>query len=417
MPTVAGIPHLDGRDSSAALLREGYAFGAHRFLRAGSDAFETRLMLQRAVIAYGEEAARLLYEPDRMTRRRALPVTTLTLLQDFGSVELLDEQPHRHRKAMFMSLMTPDGLGELADLVEQEWRGQLPDRRLAGDVVLFDVVREVLCRAVCSWAGIPLREAEVAVRTRQFAAMVEGAGSVGPRNLRGHVLRHRAERWAGQVIERIRSGELEAADGRPAKVVAEHRDEDGRLLDAEVASVELINILRPTVAVARYVVFAALALHQHPDCRTKAMADDEYLRWFVQEIRRFYPFFPMVGGRARTEFEWRGRRFDRGAWFLLDIYATNHDTRIWDEPAAFRPERFATWDGGAYRFVPQGGGDHDSGHRCAGEWLTIAVVERAVRLLTTAMTYDVPLQDLSVDLSRMPAAPASGMLLSRVRAA
>jgi fatty-acid peroxygenase len=43
------------------------------------------------------------------------------------------------------------------------------------------------------------------------------------------------------------------------------------------------------------------------------------------------------------------------------------------------------------------------------------VLERAVRLLTTAMTYDVPLQDLSIDLTRMPAAPASGIRLTGVR--
>ena len=80
-----------------------------------------------------------------------------------------------------------------------------------------------------------------------------------------------------------------------------------------------------------------------------------------------------------------------------------------------RPERFATWDGDPYSFVPQGGGDHGVTHRCAGEWLTLSVMERAVRLLTTAMTYDVPLQDLGVDLSRMPAAPRSGLRISQVR--
>ena len=414
---MADIPRTDRLDQTAALFREGYTFGAHRFLKSGSDVFETRLMLRPAVIAYGEEAARLLYEPHRMTRRRALPVTALTLLQDFGSVELLDEQPHRHRKSMFMSLMTPAALGELADLVEHEWQARIPEWAQAGDVVLFDAVREVLCRAVCAWSGVPLADDEVATRTRQFAAMVEGAGSAGPRNVRGQILRHRAERWAGQVIDQVRSGGLRLEDGRAAKVIAEHRDRDGHLLDAEVARVELINVLRPTVAIARYVVFAALALHQHPDCRARAREDDEYLRWFVQEVRRYFPFFPMVGGRAREEFEWRGRRFDRGAWVLLDIYATNHDPRIWHEPAAFRPERFATWAGGPYSFVPQGGGDHDSTHRCAGEWLTISVMERAVRLLTTAMGYDVPLQDLSIDLSRMPAAPASGVRISRVRPA
>ncbi len=408
------IPRLAAVDSSAALLREGYAFGAHRFARSGSDVFETRLMLRSAVVAFGEEAARWLYEPDRMTRRRALPITALTLLLDLGSVDLLDGEAHRHRKRMFMSLMTPAALAEIGDLVEVEWRAGIPEWAGAGEVVLFDAVRELLCRAVCAWSGVPLEPGEAGTRTRQLAAMVEGAGSVGPRNLRGQLLRHRAERWAGDVITRVRSGDLAVEEGRAAHVIAWHRDADGRLLDTDVARVELLNVLRPTVAVARYVVFAALALHQHPECRGE-VADDDYLRWFVQEVRRYFPFFPMVGGRVQQEFDWRGRRFSRGSWFLLDVHATNHDPRIWTDPAAFQPERFATWDGGPYAFVPQGGGDFEESHRCAGEWLTISVMERAVRLLTTAMTYEVPLQDLSVDLTRMPAAPASGIRIARVR--
>jgi fatty-acid peroxygenase len=409
------IPRLDAFDSSVALLREGYGFGARRFARCSSDAFETRLMLRKAVVAFGKEAARLLYEPDRMTRRGALPVTVVTLLQDFGSVQMLDGEALRRRKQMFMSLMTPAGLALFEDLVEGEWRAGIPEWAQAGQVVLFDAVREVLFRAVCAWSGVPLDRREADARTRQFAAMVEGAASVGPRNLRAQVLRHRAERWAGDVIERARSGALEVEEGRAVHAIAWHRDGEGRLLDTKVARVELINVLRPTVAVARFITFAALALRQYPECRAKVIADDEYLRWFVQEVRRYYPFFPMVGGRAREGFDWRGRRFPAGSWFLLDIYATNHDPRIWSEPAAFRPERFATWDGDPYSFVPQGGGDHGVTHRCAGEWLTISVMERAVRLLTTAMTYDVPLQDLGVDLSRMPAAPRSGLRISQVR--
>jgi fatty-acid peroxygenase len=409
------IPRLDAFDSSVALLREGYEFGARRFARISADAFETRLMLGRAVVAFGEEAARLLYEPDRMTRRGALPVTVVTLLQDFGSVQMLDEGAHRRRKQMFMSLMTPAALTEMGDLVEKEWRARIPEWAQAGQVVVLDVVREVLFRAVCAWSGVPLDQGETGIRTRQFAAMVEGAGSVGPRNLRAQVLRHRAEHWAGDVIERARSGALEVEEGRAVHAIATHRDGEGRLLDTKVARVELINVLRPTVAVDRFITFAALALHQHPECRDRAITNDEYLRWFVQEVRRYYPFFPMVGGRVRKAFDWRGRRFPTGSWFLLDIYATNHDPRIWSDPAAFRPERFATWDGDPYSFVPQGGGDHALTHRCAGEGLTVSVMERAVRLLTTAMTYDVPLQDLGVDLSRMPAAPRSGLRIAQVR--
>jgi fatty-acid peroxygenase len=115
------------------------------------------------------------------------------------------------------------------------------------------------------------------------------------------------------------------------------------------------------------------------------------------------------------EFTWRGQRFPRGSWLLLDIYATNHDTRIWGDPEVFRPERFRDWDGSPFDFVPQGGGDHAAAHRCAGEWITIRLTERAVRLLTGAMTYEVPAQDLGIDLATMPAAPASGLVLQDVR--
>jgi fatty-acid peroxygenase len=91
--------------------------------------------------------------------------------------------------------------------------------------------------------------------------------------------------------------------------------------------------------------------------------------------------------------------------------------RIWETPAAFQSERFATRDGGPYSSVPQGAGEHSTAHRCAEEWLSISVLERAARQLTSPMTYDVPLQDLSIDLSRMPAAPASGVRIARVRPA
>ena len=178
-----------------------------------------------------------------------------------------------------------------------------------------------------------------------------------------------------------------------------------------MAAVELINLLRPTVAVARFVTFAALGLHDHPECRGKLLAGDEaYLELFVQEVRRFYPFFPLVGGRVRKPFEWRGHRFEKGARVLHDLYGTNHDTRIWEEPGLFRPERFHGWDRSPFTFIPQGGGDHFSNHRCPGEWMTFELMKRAVSLLTTAMHYNVPEQNLS----RMPAIPKSRFVITNV---
>jgi fatty-acid peroxygenase len=411
---MGSIPRFQGFDSSLALFTEGYLFGSTRFERLGTDIFRTRLRFQPATFMYGEEAAREFYEPGRMSRKFALPLTALKLLLDEGSVNMLDGEAHGHRKQMFMSLMAPESIGELAATMASEWRARLPRWERRRHVVLAEEVREVLTRAVCSWAGLPLTDREAHDRTGEFSAMIDGAGSAGPRNWWGLLLRSGAEQWAREMIVKIRSGALRVPSHTPVHVIATHRDLEGRLLDVPVAAVELINVLRPTVAVARFITFAAHALEQHAEWAPRVAEDDEALEWFVQEVRRFYPFFPAVGGRVRERFEWRGHRFDEGAWVLLDLYATNRDARTWEEPAAFRPERFAAWDGSPFGFVPQGGGEFDVGHRCAGEWITIELMKTAVRLLTTSMRYEVPPQDLTVPLRRMPSMPRSRFVIEGI---
>ncbi len=166
-----------------------------------------------------------------------------------------------------------------------------------------------------------------------------------------------------------------------------------------------------------FITFAALALHHHPERREEILEDPE-ARWrFVQEVRRLTPFFPFVGGRVQERFAWRGQAFLPGDWVILDLYGTNRDPRSWPQPERFDPDRFRDRPISAFDMVPQGGGDFLLGHRCAGEWLTIALMDRALLLLTGAMRYRVAEdQDLSVDLGRMPALPASGFVIDEVEA-
>lgn len=285
-------------------------------------------------------------------------------------------------------------------------------------VVLHEEAQEILCHAVCQWASVPLTEIETQQRTREFGAMIEGAGGIGPKTWQGLWLRARTEAWGREVIKNVRARKLDAPEGSAVHVMAWYRNPNGEHLSPKVAAVELINVLRPTVAVARFVTFAALALHEYPECRQRLESGDEdYLTFFVQEVRRFYPFFPMMAGYIRQEFDWKGHHFAEGTWMLLDLYGTNHDARIWEAPETFQPERFRHWNGSAYNFIPQGGGDHEHTHRCAGEWITIELVKTAVRLLITAMLYDVPEQNLQLDLSKMPAIPESRFVIKNVKRA
>jgi fatty-acid peroxygenase len=414
--TLRPVPAEGGFDHTLALLSEGYRFLPDRFERFGSDMFTTRLMLRKALCVRGEDAASMFYQPGRFTRRHALPPTTMALLQDFGSVMALDGEAHKKRKAMFMSLLGPLERQRLVGLAVAQWRAQFARWGSLPSVIVHQEAELVLCRAVCQWAGIPLSAIDARQRTAEFSAMIDGAASIGPRTWKALRLRRHTERWARALVDAVRAGQAQAPFDSALNVVARHRDADGQLIDRKHAAVELINFLRPTVAVARFIAFAVLAMHEHPACRARiASGDDAYLTMFAQEVRRFYPFLPAIGGRALHDFDWHGLRIAKGTWVLLDLYGTDMHPAIWGDPGVFRPERFLRYESSGFDLIPQGGGDHYAGHRCPGEAATIDLLKSAAKLFATKIAYEVPPQDLSIDMGRIPTLPASGMVIGRVR--
>jgi fatty-acid peroxygenase len=275
---------------------------------------------------------------------------------------------------------------------------------------------ELLTRVACAWSGVPLPEADVALRTRQLTAMFDYAGSIGPRHWQARLARIRAERWIEDIIQRCRDRQLEVPHDSATHVIATHCQPNGEPLTRNVAAVELLNVLRPTVAVAVYLTFAALALHHHPACRQALQTSaDDYAHLFAQEVRRFYPFFPAVGAKTRHDFDWNGYRFPKDTPVILDLYGTNHDPRAWNAPDQFQPDRFRHWDMNPYNFIPQGGGDSYVNHRCPGELIAIELLKVAAKFLAQRITYEVPPQDLALDMTRLPAVPKSHFAIANVR--
>ncbi|MFN4141898.1 cytochrome P450 [Aestuariivirga sp.] len=398
-------PRAPQADSTLAFLRGGYGFIGQTCDQLGSDMFQARLMLRAVTCMRGPEATEVFYVPGRFTRKHAMPALTASLLQDFGSVQMLDGARHRRRKRMLLSLMTLDSLEEAREIFADEWHMGFG---AGGRFRLMDHASLILCRTALIWCGLSREVEHDERRTAEFTAMIEGAGSIGLGQIRGQALRQRAESWARRVITRLR--ENEAGETTPARTVALATEEDGKPLSRKVAGVELINLLRPTVAVARFIVFAAHALHLHPAWRDRLMASPRHARAFAQEVRRFYPFFPAVGGRVLKPFSFRRHEFRAGDWVLLDLYGTNRHAS-WGDPERFRPERFLTDRGAEARLVAQGSGDLLKGHRCAGEELSIVLLSEACRLLAEAH-YEVPEQDLSIPLDRFPTAPRDGFLMA-----
>ncbi|KTT11204.1 cytochrome P450 [Pseudomonas oryzihabitans] len=408
------VPRCGPLDSSLALLREGYAFISNRCDRLDSDVFATRLLLQSTLCLRGPAAVELFYREDRFTRADAAPRQLRRTLFGEGGVQGLDGAAHRQRKAVFVEITRPARVEALVGRVEQEWRARLPTWQTQGEIVLLDELHRLYTRAVCDWAGVLLAAEEEGRRCAELVALIEGAGSAGLANLEARRARWRLELWLADQIEQARTQPAPA--GSALALIASHRDADGRQLPPRVAAVELLNVLRPTVAVARFSTFAALALYKQPAWRERLRADPSARVPFAQEVRRFYAFFPFTVARVRETFVWHGIRFPQGARVLLDLYGTNRDPRSWERPEVFDPMRFLSGASTAAAFVPQGGGDVAQQHRCPGEGIALELMTSALRLLLHDMTYQVPTQDLRIDLARIPMRPASGLILSRVQA-
>lgn len=398
-------------DRTVQLLKDGYLFLPRMRWKHQADIVPLRVLGQPAIAVYGPEGARMLYERPEIKRRHAVPGRVQKTLFGEGGVQSLDDQQHRHRKEMFMRIMEPERLKELGEITShtlnkhaQRWFGR-------PSLNLTKASEEVLMEAGAAWAGVPIPDSSIRRRARQMSAMVDSFAAIGPRHWAGRIMRRRAENWMSSIVEQARAGELEPPPGSALSVIASHRDLNGEPLRPVVAGVEVLNIVRTLVAVGRFVAFTGVALHEHGG----DPSTDEELKRYVHEVRRFYPFAPFIGGRVDTAFEWEGTRFPKGAMVLLDIYGMNHDSRWWENPQRFDPERFSSRPISPYDYVPQGGGDFHPHHRCAGEDATITVLMEFTRFLSQETTADVPPQDLTIDLGRIPARPASGFVVSNLR--
>ncbi|MGE0005408.1 MAG: cytochrome P450 [Parvibaculaceae bacterium] len=408
-----GIPRDPAFDNTLRLLAEGYEFIQRRCSELGTDIFETRLLLYRVVCVRGADAAEMFYAPDRFTRTGAMPQFTLRLLQDKGSVQLLEDAEHRHRKAMFLSLlMAEDEVDALRKAFRRDWLDTAVQWERRGGISLFDEMTGMLTRAALDWAGIPQDRAGALALSKALVGMIENAGSFGPGAWWALLKRRRTERLMRRLVRRIRAGRLDLPAVAPAHVVARHRDPAGRLLSEAAAAVEMLNVLRPIVAVARYIVYCAMALDRHPALRKEIEhADAAFLERFAEEVRRLYPFFPFIGGKSRKTFDWKGCRIEEGTWMLLDLYGTNRDGRRFARLERLLPDRAPSWKTFGFDFVPQGGGDPALTHRCPGEAMTVALMVEATRLLVSSITYSVPPQDLSLGLGHIPARLKSGFVM------
>lgn len=420
MQSTRPFPKEKVLESGLNVLREGYMYAPNRHRAYKADAFETRLLGKKAIVIGGEEAAKLFYDEDKMKREGAVPEPAKATLLGRGGVQQLDDEKHRNRKQLFMRLLSKDRVDIWAKHFEKQLLLAIQDWLSKDSINLYEESQKILTKATCEWAGVPLSEKDSDKRTKQLVSTFHTPMTVSHRHVEGRIGRHKLESWMKTLIQQVRDGELDVKANTALYQTAWHRELDGELLDLKTAAVEMLNFIRPHVALSVYFAFTALSLHQFPEEREKLNGSNPYhLHMFIQEIRRYYPFFPFNGAITRKDFVWEGYSFEADTMVVMDFYGTNHDNRIWDNPSVFNPSRFSDWhtsptDQVQMKLLAQGGGDYNTGHRCPGEWNTVRAMEIVTDYLVNKLTYTVPEQDLAYSYVKVPTIPKSGMVLTDI---
>ena len=411
-----GVNQKMNFDSTLALLSEGYQFISNRMKKYHTDIFETRLLGKKAICLSGEDAARLVYNPELFERTNAVPKRIQKTLFGEQAIQTMDGAAHLHRKQLFLSILTPVEEEKIAKIMQSHWDSVAKVWEITDEIVLFDEANEVLCRTACEWAGVVLTEAEVKQRAKDFSSMVDSFGGVMTRYLKGKRARQRTEKWLTDLIHQVRCGNRLAKEATALHAIASYKDLYGQPLSDQMAAIELINLIRPIVAISTYITFSALALYNHPKWRSRLLTKNlSYIEMFLQEVRRFYPFGPFLGAKVKRDFTWKQTKFQKGELVLLDVYGSNHDKKHWKKANRFCPENFADRVNTSYAFIPQGGGDVASSHRCPGEGVTMKLMKVSLDFLLNKIEYEVPKQDLRVSLVRIPTLPKSKFRISEIK--
>lgn len=106
---------------------------------AGAPVAKSKLLSKDFITIYGREAARKFYNPEYFKREGAMPKVVLKTLFGEDGVQTLDGKAHRHRKDIFMDLMSPERMEEYHKILDSKMKEKLDAQN--GEFELFELVR------------------------------------------------------------------------------------------------------------------------------------------------------------------------------------------------------------------------------------------------------------------------------------
>ena len=149
-----------------------------------------------------------------------------------------------------------------------------------------------------------------------------------------------------------------------------------------------------------------------------------YLQAVIKETLRLYPAGPLLGPRESLEdCTVAGYHVPARTRLIVNLWKIHRDPRIWEEPSAFRPERFLTSHafvdvrGQNFELIPFGSGRRS----CPGMSFALQVLHLTLARLLQAFEFGTP-SNQAIDMTESPgltipkATPLEVLLIPRLAA-
>jgi cytochrome P450 family 135 len=125
--------------------------------------------------------------------------------------------------------------------------------------------------------------------------------------------------------------------------------------------------------------WACERLARHPREQARLRADgDEYLDATVKEVLRVRPVLTITPRKVVRPFAAGGYELPPGVHVTPCLYLAHRRPELWDDPTAFRPERFLDGAPAPYSWLPFGGGVR----RCVGAAFATMELHEVLRAVT-----------------------------------
>lgn len=346
------------------------------------ETFHARIYGPGDVVFVSDPASiKKLFAADRV--HTIAPGRNIVLRPLLGSGSLLLQEDGEHLRRR--KLMLPPFHGErmrayetvIAEASERAIARWPADEPFALHPSMQEITLEVILRAVFGIEDASRREqlrdslVEILAATASPVAVgfaVPGLRRVPPYDRLARMRERTDELLFAEIAEHRRRDDLAERDDILSMLLSA-RFEDGSAMDDQELRDQLMTLLlagHETTATGLAWTFDLL-LHDLPRLeRVQADVDagkHEYLDAVINESLRIRPVVPFTGRKLRRDAELGGYELPDGTVILVGIYLTHTRPDVFEDPFAFKPERFLGDDAPeTYSWVPFGGGTR----RCIG---------------------------------------------------